>query len=261
MPHAVKIIYIIYLLIFLPSISFAEDSAISSIFKKHGVEGAIVISSLDGHIVYIHNNKRASVRYHPASTFKIVNTLIALEEGVIESSSDTIKWDGIDKGWKSWNKDQTLRSAFSLSCIWCYQEFAKKIGSEKYIKYLNDIEYGNKKVGSDVTTFWLKGDLKISPIEQIDVLRNIYLEKMPFHEDYFKILKDIMVVDKTPKYTLRAKTGTYKGAEDKYGWYVGYIEIDNEVWLFSSNIKLEDIGDSQYRKKLVVDSLKVKGIM
>ena len=244
-----------------PSCSYAEDNGIAAIFNKYRVEGTIVISSLDGKIKYIHNNKRAYIRYYPASTFKIVHTLIALEEGVIESSSDIIKWDGIDKGWKLWNKDQTLRTAFSLSCIWCYQEFAKKIGSEKYTEYLNDIEYGNKKVGSDVLTFWLKGDLKISAIEQIAILRKIYLEKLPFHEEYFKILKDIMVVDKTPRYTLRAKTGTYKGASEKYGWYVGYIEVGNKVWLFSSNIELEKIGDSKYRKKIVIESLKAKGIL
>ena len=249
------------MLTLIPSFSYAEDNEISAIYNKYGIEGAIVISSLYDEIKYIHNNERAYIRYYPVSTFKIVHTLIALEEGVIKSSSDIIKWDGTDKGWKLWNKDQTLKSAFSLSCIWCYQEFAKKIRSEKYIEYLNEIEYGNKKLGSDVMTFWLKGDLKISAIEQIDVLQKIYLEKLPFHEEYFKILKDIMVVDKAPRYTLRAKTGTYKGAEEKYGWYVGYIEVGNKVWLFSSNIKLKNIGDSKYRKKLVLESLKAKGIM
>ncbi len=70
-------------------------------------------------------------RFLPASTFKIPNTLIALEEGVIQNEKDIIEWDGEDKGWSQWNKDQSLETAFPLSCIWFYQELASRVGDKK----------------------------------------------------------------------------------------------------------------------------------
>jgi len=161
----------IVLLLLLPILASGSDIVISELYKKYGIEGALVIASLDGTVEYVHNTVRAKRRYLPASTFKIPNTLIALEEGAIKDDKEIIKWDGIDKGWPSWNKDQNLKTAFSISCIWCYQKFAKHIGDERYIQYLNDLNYGNKKTGKEVTNFWLEGELAISSMEQIVFLQ------------------------------------------------------------------------------------------
>jgi len=178
----------------LPVFAAANDDDISEIYKKHKIEGALIIVALDGSVEFIHNIDRAERRYLPASTFKIPNTLIALEEEVIKGDEEIIKWDGGDKGWAPWNKDQTLDTAFSLSCVWCYQEFAKHIGDERYLKYLSDLDYGNKKTGKDVTTFWLDGYLEISVREQIDFLRKVYLERLPFKSKNIQLLKKIMPV-------------------------------------------------------------------
>jgi len=245
----------------LPILAVADDNGISELYKKNGIEGALLIESLDGNIKFIHNTVRAEHRYLPASTFKILNTLIALEEEVIKGNKEIIKWDGNDKGWGAWNKDQTLSTAFSLSCVWCYQEFAKKIGNERYIKYLVDMSYGNKKTGKDVTSFWLEGDLGISVIEQIDFIRKVYLEKLPFKNKNIQLLKKIMLVDETPIYTLSAKTGWANRLKDQHGWYVGYIEVNGKTWLFANNVHISSKGDLRLRKQLVIESLKLKGII
>ncbi len=235
----------------------ADDQDISDLYKKHAINGTLVITSLDGKVEYIHNNSRAEHRFIPASTFKIPNTLIALEEGVIANDKAVIKWDGTDKGWPSWNQDQTLRTAFTLSCVWCYQEFAKQIGHERYRRYVADLSYGNQKTGPDVTTFWLEGDLAISAKEQVDFLRKIHLEQLPFKKEHFKLLKDIMFVEETPAYLLRAKTG-WAG---RIGWYVGYLELNGNVWLFANNIDIKSKADLAFRKTLVIESLKQKGLI
>lgn len=245
------------LLITLPISVIAEERNISYLFKKYAVNGTLVIASLEGKVEYVHNDSRAKRRYIPASTFKIPNTLIALEEGVISNDKAVIKWDGTDKGWPYWNQDQTLRTAFSLSCVWCYQEFAKQIGHERYRRYVTDLNYGNQKTGRDVTTFWLEGDLAISAKEQVDFLRKIYLEQLPFKKEHFKLLKDIMLVEETPAYLLRAKTG-WAG---RIGWYVGYLEKNDEIWLFASNIDIESKAYLAFRKKLVIESMKQIGLI
>jgi len=247
---------VILLISFMFNIALANDKDIENIFKKTKINGTIVLSSLKDNKEYISNNSRAIKRYIPASTFKIPNTLIALEERVIKDQYEIIKWDGIKRFYEPWNKDQTLQSAISISCVWCYQKLAKKIGNDKYLYYLKKLHYGNEKTGSDVSTFWLEGDIKISAIEQIEFLKKLYENNLPFKQKYMDITKEILTVEKTDEYIINAKSG-WSG---KIGWYVGYVETKNNIWFFALNadIKKEEL---KYRKQIVMESLKIKGII
>ncbi|MCH9814250.1 MAG: class D beta-lactamase [Epsilonproteobacteria bacterium] len=239
------------------SLVSASDKDITNIFEKHQVEGTLVITSLDTNISHIHNSDRAKKQFIPASTFKIPNTLIALEEGVIKDEDEIIKWDGKNREYLAWNQDQTLATAFSHSCIWCYQHFAKAIGKERYRYYLHRLNYGNQKIDDALTSFWLEGSFAISAQEQIGFLRKVYLETLPFKREYFKILKKIMLVEQIATYRLYAKTG-WSG---KVGWYVGYLESKGQVWLFASNIQVNNTVDLKFRKQLVLEAFKVKKII
>ena len=254
-------LFITVLILMLPILAIADDRDIATLYAEHNIEGSIIIASLDGRVEFIHNKQRSERRFLPASTFKILNTLIALEAGVIRDEREIIKWDGSDKGWGPWNKDQTLDTAFSLSCVWCYQKFAKRIGNDQYVKYLTKLAYGNQKTGNDVTTFWLEGELSISAREQIQFLRKLYNEQTPFSKRNILLLKKIMVVDKNPKYTLSAKTGWVNRIENQHGWYVGYVEVNDKVWLFANNIRIKAESDLAFRKTLVIKSLQIKGII
>ena len=98
-----------------------------------------------------------------------------------------------------WNKDQNMKTAFATSCVWFYQELSKKIGNDIYLKYLKNINYGNEKTGPIVESFWLDGDLRISAVEQIELLRKIYNKELKFDERNYIILKNIMKVDENEK--------------------------------------------------------------
>ena len=147
------------------SSAYGEDPDMAKFFHDRGLTGTIVISSFDGGKTYIHNDERARTRFVPASTFKIPNTLIALEESVVADEKEIIKWDGRDRGMPSWNKDQSMESAFPSSCVWFYQELAGRVGKDKYTRWLKTMAYGNEQAGSGLTDFWLEGDLKISAVE------------------------------------------------------------------------------------------------
>jgi len=243
------------------NIIFADDKEIADIFSQYKIHGTLIINSLDGETAYIYNQKRAQQPMLPASTFKILNTLIALEEGVIKDENQVIKWDGKNKGWKKWNSDQTLKTAYAVSCVWCYQDFASQIGNEKYLEYFNRVKYANKQTGPNLETFWLDGDLAISTQQQIEFLRQLYHEKMPFSARSFAILKKIMIAEQTPEYTLRAKTGWAARVKDQHGWYIGYIVSQGKVWLFANNIQIKNRDDLKYRQKIVRDALQAKGII
>jgi beta-lactamase class D len=238
-----------------------EDPDIAGLFKEKNLIGTIVISSLEGRPTYIHNDERARTRFVPASTFKIPNTLIVLEEAAVANEKTIIKWDGKDKGLPAWNRDQSIETAFPSSCVWFYQELAKRIGTDKYASYLTQLKYGNEQAGPDVTTFWLEGDLKISATEQVAFLKRIYSEGFRFRLSSYELLRKVMVVERTPAYTIRVKTGWAPKSIPQIGWYIGYVEAGEKVWFFATNIDMASPEDGRLRQEVTIESLKLKGII
>jgi len=256
-----KSIKIILITLLLNNFAFAKDKQIKEIFEKLNIKGTMVISTLDGKKEYIYNKKRANTGFLPASTFKIPNTLIALQEKAIKDEYEIIKWDGKKRFYPPWNKDQTLQSALKYSCVWCYQRLALKIGNEKYLKYLDKLNYGNKKTGDEVTTFWLEGDIRISALEQIEFLKKLYKDKLPFKQEYLDLTKKILTVEKNDNYTIRAKTGWSSQKIWGVGWYVGYVEKKDKIYFFALNINIDDKSQLKYRVQIVNEVLKQKGII
>lgn len=140
----------------------AEDAEIADLFSKAGVTGTLLIESAKTGQRFVHNDSRAQQAFVVASTFKVFNTLIALEEGVIEGANAPIQWDGTRYDMAEWNDDQTLGSAFKLSCVWCYQELARRVGAAKYPAYLRQAKYGQLREPFEGTQFWLNSPLSIT---------------------------------------------------------------------------------------------------
>lgn len=210
---------------------------------------------------YVFNTKRASIRYSPASTFKILNTLIALEEKTIASDETVIKWDGTVHDFPDWNKDQTLRTAFKASCVWFYQQLAEKVTLKKYREYLRKVTFGNAATGKSVKTFWLDSSLKISAREQILFLKALHAQKLPFSAQNLAILRQIMLVDGSKSYRLYAKTGWVMQANPQIGWYVGYVETKDDTWFFAINLDVLRKVDLQLRQAVLNAALREAGII
>lgn len=238
-----------------------DNTFLEQYMKENNIKGTVIIESLKENRKYIYDIVRSEERYLPASTFKIINTLIALQEGIIKNENEYIKWDGLDKGLAEWNKDQNILTAFPASCVWFYQELARKIGNDRYLHYLNELKYGNCKTGKNIDTFWLDGELKISAKEQIEVIKNIYFEKYNFDKNNYDILKNIMIVDKSEKYIIRAKTGWTMRVSPQIGWYVGYIVTTNDVWFFACNVQVNKADDAEFREKIIYRAFEELGIL
>lgn len=156
-----------------------------------------------------------------------------------------------------WNEDQTLASAFKRSCVWCYQRYTRQISHETYIHYLKQFNYGNAKTGGDIETFWLDGELRISPLGQIDFLKRVYHGTLPVNSSHLKVLKSIMHARSSTGLDLYAKTG-WSG---KNGWYVGYIKTPNNVWFFATHLLIESSDMLPLRRRITEDSLRALGIV
>lgn len=241
--------------------ALAEDAILARLFEKHTIEGTLIVSSLADDQTFIHNDSRAERRFAPASTFKVMNTLIAVEEKAAKGKDEGFKWDGKAYPIAGWNHDQTLESAFKVSCVWCYQELARRIGADRYRSYLKRTGYGELEAPFELTTFWLDGPLKISPLEQIEFLKKLHRRSLPFSAHSYETLREIMLVEKTSTYSLWAKTGWGARAKPQVGWYIGYVETAKGAWVFALNIELRSDKDLPLRQPLVLEALRAKGII
>ena len=202
-----------------------------------GIEGCFVLYNYNDDSYTKYNEERCAKRFLPASTFKVPNSLIGLETGVIEDENFVIKWDGVERSIKSWNRDHNLASAIKNSVVPYYKELARRVGKDKIQMYLNKLNYGNKIIGDSVDTFWLDNSLQISADEQIDFLKRLYENKLPFLQRSIDITKKILILEETEDYVFRAKTGTGIIGENNYkGWYVGYVETKDNCYIFALNI-------------------------
>lgn len=251
------------LILWLPflSIASAQDPELQALFAKHQVTGTIIIESLSGDKRYVHNVSRSTQAFSTASTFKIPNTLIALNENLIVGADSVIKWDGVERDYAVWNKDQTLRSAFQFSCVWCYQYFASKIGSIKYREYIAKLGYGDLKSNFNTTTFWLDNGITITADQQIEFLRGVQQRRFPFADRSYNTLRDIMLVESTESYQLRAKTGWAARVNPQVGWFVGYLEAPDEVWLFATNLEITKNAQLPLRKAITLEAMQIKKLI
>ncbi|MGB5830505.1 MAG: class D beta-lactamase [Thiohalocapsa sp.] len=239
----------------------AEDAELVSLFSEAGVEGTIVIATLDGSQRHVHNEMRAAQRYPAASTFKIFNTLIALDEGALSGLDEVLRWNERVHDIPDWNQDHTIKSAYAVSCVWCYQELARQIGGKRYQAHLDRAGYGGLQEPFDDTAFWLDGSLTISAEEQVAFLRQVILRTLPYQSSSSVGLREIMLTEQGEDYSLRSKTGWAARATPQIGWYVGYIEKPGATWTFAMNIDMRGKADLPLRQALTGASLRAKGII
>ena len=243
-------------------IQVAQRLNCASYFREQNIQGSIIIFDRNKNLFYQDNNSRNETGFFPASTFKIFNSLVALETGVIKDELAILTWDGIKRDFDFWNRDYNMRQAIKYSAVWFYQVLARKIGHQRMQEYINKVGYGNRNIGleKDLDRFWLSGELRITPKEQINFLRRLYAGNLPFSERSMNIVKDILIVEQTPEYTLRAKTGWTTAPKPDLGWYVGYLEQNDNVYFFATNIDIVKPEDAKARLSITRRCLQDLGL-
>ena len=162
----------------------AADISVRDEFAAHfaGFTGTFVMYDPAGDKYIVYNEPQSKKRLSPCSTFKIYNSLIGLETGVLDQEDvyTLFKWNGTQYSFPYWNHDHTLASATRESVVWYFQELAARIGPERMQEYIDKIGYGNKDISGGLTTFWLGSSLQISALEQVDLLNKLYSGQLPF---------------------------------------------------------------------------------
>jgi len=220
------------------------------------------------------NEKRAKRRLSPFSTFKITNSLIALDSKQITNAQQTLTFDQkkypVQAWWPSvWKlSEYNLASAFKFSMVAIYRQLASDIGQDKMQSYVSSFDYGNKDISSGLDRFWLNGSLKISAIEQVRFLQKMHRGQLTISQNSIDTLKEVMLVETNASYSLYAKTGAGKAnADDKsskamLGWYVGFVENTEGVHFFAFNFTSDSYAKMKASRVVIArNHLKKAGII
>jgi beta-lactamase class D len=235
-----------------PQRSEIRDS-LAKRFTDAGTVGTFVGYKTDDYLIIASDKDRSGQAFLPASTFKIPNSLIALETGVVgDPDKDVFKWDGVKRSIEAWNQDHTLRSAIAASAAPVYQEIARRIGAERMQKYVDLLEYGNRNIGGGIDQFWLTGEMRIDPVQQIDFVDRLRRGVLPVAKRSQDLVRDILPVTQAGEATIRAKSGLL-GAElgkPSLGWLVGWAEKGGAQTVFALNLDVREPRHVADRMKL-----------
>lgn len=241
-----------------PSKAASEEQVdLRRFFDQAGTVGSFVLLDDQTGAVVRYDPARAAARFFPASTFKIPNSLIAMETGVADGPEFRLAYDPAaspPRDWwpVAWSQDQTMRTAIRDSVVWYYQELARRIGRERMQSFLDRFDYGNRDITGPIDRFWLNGPLSISADEQVRFLRRFYHGQLGLSERTTRMTRDILLLKESPQYRLSGKSGTYEmTATREFAWHVGYVERGTHVWFYALNMDGERVWEDWPPKRRV----------
>ncbi len=239
-----------------------DDPAVTSLFRDAGVDGTFVLLDEGRAELRGHNRGRAQQRVSPASTFKIANALTGLSLGAVGSVDEVIPYRGdVNPFMREWLEPMGLRGAMKVSNVPVYQELARRIGLTRMREAIQRLGYGNEQIGSNVTTFWLRGPLAISAVEQTRFLSALAHQKLPFPRSAQQQVAEITRVDSGPGWSLHAKTGWQNAPGAGVGWWVGWVQRGEQITPFALNLAMAGAADAPKRQQLGCASLRALGFL
>lgn len=205
----------------------------------NGLNGTAVVYDVSDNRYTMYNGDLALVRRSPCSTFKIISSLIALENGMVTPEDSTRKWSGEIFWNEDWNKDIDFRQAFRTSCVWYYRQVIDEIGKDIMQRELEKLLYGNCDISDwegrlntnnhnrALTGFWIESSLLISPKEQTEVMERIFGDHSEYSEETRNQLKQVMLVSEQEQteVSIYGKTGMGKAKGNVVdAWFTGFAE-------------------------------------
>lgn len=246
------------------SVSSSAQEIDKSLLK--GYNAALVIYNRTSGAAVNVDPALGSRRLSPCSTFKIYNTLIGLELGLLKGPDEPwYKWDGVKRDIEGWNRDLTLREAFKVSAVPAYQILARQIGDVRMREYIEEIGYGSQDISSGIDIFWLPRpnttSIMISADEQAALLNKLLDGKLPFSGNSIAVLRDIMQVEKTEKGTLYGKTGSGADSNGRLGWFIGFLDSGGATYVFACNITGGESPSGKTARSIVEGVFRSQGLL
>ncbi|MDD1622271.1 MAG: class D beta-lactamase [Methylococcaceae bacterium] len=243
------------------ALDWRDSAEVGKLFADSGVQGTFVLYDVDAERLIGHDSMRAEMRFIPASTFKIANSLIGLSAGAVNSADEVLPYGGKPQAIKAWEQDMSLREAIKISNVPVYQALARRIGLERMREGVAELEYGNGEIGDVVDQFWLVGPLKISAVEQATFLARLARDELPFSKQVQSQVREIVKLEQGDGWALYGKTGWLNAPNPGVGWWVGWVMKADHVYGFALNMDITQAADAAKRIELGKASLKALGVL
>ncbi|EPQ2575469.1 OXA-24 family carbapenem-hydrolyzing class D beta-lactamase [Acinetobacter baumannii] len=238
-----------------------HEKAIKSYFDEAQTQGVIIIKEGKNLSTYGNALARANKEYVPASTFKMLNALIGLENHKA-TTNEIFKWDGKKRTYPMWEKDMTLGEAMALSAVPVYQELARRTGLELMQKEVKRVNFGNTNIGTQVDNFWLVGPLKITPVQEVNFADDLAHNQLPFKLETQEEVKKMLLIKEVNGSKIYAKSGWGMGVTPQVGWLTGWVEQANGKKIpFSLNLEMKEGMSGSIRNEITYKSLENLGII
>ncbi|HMO31543.1 MAG TPA: penicillin-binding transpeptidase domain-containing protein [Lacibacter sp.] len=235
------------------------DKNLKTYFDQYEATGSFALFDNAQAKFTIYDSAAFRKRYAPASTFKIVNSLIGVETGVISSENMTLPWDGVYRTGPggdtlhNWNRELTMAEAFRVSAVPYFQEVARRIGRDTLQRYLDTLSYGNKNCSGSIDSFWLNQTLLISPDEQLGLVKRLYFDQLPFQKRTQQLVRKVMLQEDNTLYKLSYKTGWGRDAAGRHtGWVVGWIEENRRPYFFVLLLQADQPGYDMVGRRIAL---------
>ncbi len=256
-----KTLFLLLLLVHGVLYAMKEPQSMRSFFEEANVTGTFVLYDVQKRDYTVYNELRSKKRFVPASTFKIANSLIGLATEAVKDVNEPLPYTGSQNPFlPEWKRDMGLRDAIAISNVPIYQELARRIGLKRMQEHLILLQYGNADTGRSIDRFWLDGPLQISAVEQVQFLTKLAQNALPYPKDIQKSVKDILFIERGVDWVLYGKTGWYSAPGKGIGWFVGWLEKSDKLYIFALNIDMNNISDAEKRIELVKTSLAALGL-
>ncbi len=221
-----------------------------------GVQGSFVLYDFSRDAWQIYNPRRATLRTSPNSTYKIYAALLALESDLITPQDSKMEWNQKTYPIEAWNGDQDLHSALQNSVNWYFQSLDARLGKNAIRQFIQKIGYGNQNLSGDLSSYWMESSLKISPIEQVELLRRLYFNDFIFSAENIQAVKDSLLLTSTSAGSLFGKTGTGQiNGKNVNGWFIGWVEASDGAYFFAVNIQADDGADGTRASQIALSML------
>lgn len=246
--------------------SFEVRDDLAFLYDSARVTGSFLLHDMSrDHWLYI-DSAQADVSTLPASTFKIFSSLYGLESGVVTGPDHVFRWDGTDYGRPEVNRDLTLRESMRVSAYWVHRDIARSAGAGVLKHWLDTVGYGNADTTGGFDRAWVRGNLRITPRQQVDFIERLVKNDLPFSQRTMDVVKDITLQEDTMGYQLHGKTGWAMGSEGSIGWFVGWVEYNDGKgpFVFANRISTPDTLSTTFgpaRRAISIDVLKRVGAL
>ena len=227
-----------------------EDEKLGRFFEDNKVTGTFGMFDNSRGDFTIYDLERFRKPVSPAQTFNIFSTLIALHTGRLTDDSTTVT------STDSSGTTLSIYKAFRNNSTPHFQTIAQLIGKDTLKYWMDSVKYGNKKIGNDITAFWMNDSLKISPDEQLGMIKRLYFKQHPIRASVQESLKKMLIVENNAQFQTAYQQGSVLVKGKKLGWVVGWIEENRHVYPFVINFDAGAEADTDaIGKKLAKDIL------